>query len=214
MHSYIHFHISTVLCYVQLQSMLDNANRSTQCDNTPALSTSSDKRRSSLNEYPGSHGNSFDIHFSDIQTPELISTPLSYREQNSTSHLDCEPMGVNVDVDSGIRNGTTDSFQEDRLSPHLENKLNFDDTPSKSSLDIHFSGIETPEIISTPDDGHSNSITDCTDLHKGETDHADLHNSATDLTDLHNSATDLTDSHESSDDDDADDQLEKCKSEL
>ena len=134
---------------------------------------------------------------------------------------------------------TSDGILEEGLSLHLESKLNFDATPSNSSLDIRFSAIETPEISSTSVvsagecDGSIADAIDHTDFHESRRDNDDTDDQlekckpleisetvsipVVAATDEHNDSTtdaidhtDLCDS--SSDEDDADDKLEKCKS--
>lgn len=225
--------------FVQLQFILDNAGSTS--DNSPPPAARSDER-TSPSEHFCSQSGSFDIHFSDIKTPELISTPLSPREQYSSTRPDCEPMvEANASI-VGRENGsciTSDSVLEEGLSPHLESKLNFDATPPNSSLDIHFSAIETPEIFSASVvsaaecDGSATDAIDHTDLHESRSDNdetddklegckpietseivgipiaaVDEHDGSitdsTDCIDLRNSSN--------SEEDDADDELEKCKS--
>lgn len=232
-----------VFCIIQLQSILDNAG-STQCDNSPPPASHSDERSSPPNEQSCSQSTSFNIHFSDIKTPELISTPLSPRElSSSTTHPDHDPIiEANVSI-IGSENGrclTNGSVLEEGLSPCLESKLNFDATPSNSSLDIRFSAIETPEIFSSSVASageHDGSITDAvdhTDSHEtgcdnNETDDKKLErcksleiskivntpvSAAVEHSDSSTDSTDCIDLHDSSsgEDDDADDKLEKCKS--
>ena len=136
------------LCvFVQLQSILDNAGSTS--DNSPPPAAHNDER-SSPNEHSCSCSSSFDIHFSDIKTPELISTPLSPREQSSTTRSNCEPMEASVSDENRRCLTTSGSFVvEEGLPPSMETKLNFDATPSNGSLDICFSAIETPEMFST-----------------------------------------------------------------
>ena len=232
------------MCFVQLQSILDNAG-SSQCDNSPPPPARSDERPSPPNEHSTSQSTSFDIHFSDIKTPELISTPLSPRElsTSSTTDPDCDPI---VEANSSAvvcsENGrclTNGSILGEGLSPHLESKLNFDATPSSSSLDIRFSAIETPEIFSSSvasTGEYDGSITDAVDhtdsretgCDNNETDDKKLErcksleiskiagtpvSAAVEHIDSSTDSTDCIDLRDSSssEDDDADDKLEKCK---
>ena len=202
------------MCYVQLQSILDNANSTS--DNSPPPAACGDER-ASPNESTGSQSSS--INFSDIKTPDLISTPLSSTDQRSTIHPDHEA-SVGVASSENKRCLTSDSILEESLSSCLESELNFDATPSKSSLDIHFSAIETPEIFSITDAADTNFCESRSDNDDADDElekrksfeiseitsvpiaAADEHNDSTDCIDLHDS---------SSSDDDADDKLEQCK---
>ena len=209
---------------------MDNASRIR--DNSPPPAACSDEK-SSPNGSLGPQSGSFDIHFSDIKTPELISTPLS---SSNITNPDCEPMESNVSVAGSGNRGclNSDSILEEGSSPHLESKFSFDATPSNSSLDIHFSAIETPEMFGTSvasHGEHNSSIADAAD-HTDFCESGSENNDADDelekcksleisettseptaAADEHNDSTDCIDLHDSSSsDDDADDKLEQSKS--
>ena len=151
-------------------------------------------------------------------------------------------MEANSSAAVGGENGrclTNGSALEEGSSPRLESKLNFDATPSSSSLDICFSAIETPEIFSSSVasagecDGSITDAVDHTDSREtgcdnNETDDKKLERcksleiskiagtpvlAAVEHIDSSTDSTDCIDLHDSSsgEDDDADDKLEKCK---
>jgi hypothetical protein len=134
---------------------------------------------------------------------------------------------------------TNDGVLEEGLSPRLESKLNFDATPSNSSLDIHLSAIETPEIFSSPvssageHDGSITDVVDHTDLRESRCDNNETDdeserckpieiskNVSTPISAIVEHSDSSTDSIDcidlrdssSGEEDDADDKLEKCKS--
>ena len=229
----------TLCVFVQLQSILDNAGNTSDKSLSPAAHND---ERSSPNEHSCSCSSPFDIHFSDIKTPELISTPLSPREQSSTTRSNCELIDASVSDENRRCLSTSGSFVEEELPPSVESKLNFDATPSNNSLDIHFSAIETPEMFSTSVvsagecGGSITDTVDPTDLQESRNDNdetddelercepleiSEIASTPVAAADEHNdhngSVTDSTDCNDlhnssSSEDDDADNKLEKCKS--